>query len=202
MNRQLERAPLCLLPDWSPFNSISVSLIKCKTNHQYLGPGNAEPVILIVIGWRELLRYICVCLWPLITFAVYFLKPSINMHFEFLYLKSSWFWFSVDVSRLLCLMLMCYHLPKFGRVLIEAFYFFFLDALILSRSPAFSFFLRLILIKKAHHSLQLERGMWVWFSMAGLNLVSCCCLFFFLGLNRKSLILYIIDDPAWKRGTQ
>lgn len=122
MNRQLERAPLCLLPDWSPFNSISVSLIKCKMNHQYLGPGNAEPVILIVIGWRELLGYMCVRLWPLITCAVYFLKPSINTRFEFLYLRNSWFWFSVDVSRLLCLMLMCRRLPKFGRVLIESFF--------------------------------------------------------------------------------
>ncbi len=37
-------------------------------------------------------------------------------------------------------------------------FFSFSDALILSRNPVFSFFLRLILIKKAHHSLQLERG--------------------------------------------
>lgn len=118
MNSQLERAPLCLLPDWSPFYSISVSLIQYKMNHQYLGPGNAEPVILLLIGCRELLM--CVCFWSLITFTVNYLKPSINTHFEFLYLKNSWFWFSVDVSRLLCLMLMCYRLPKFGRVLIAS----------------------------------------------------------------------------------
>lgn len=130
MNRQLERAPLCLLPDWSPFNRISVSVIQCKMNHQYLGPGNAEPVILIVIGCRKLLVnlyiYMCVCFWPLITFAVNYLTPSINTHFEFLYLNNSWIWFKVDVSRLLCLMLMRYRLPKFGRLLIESFFFLFL----------------------------------------------------------------------------
>ncbi len=125
MNRQLERAPLCLLPDWSPFNSVSVSLIKCKMNHQYLGPGNAEPVILIVIGWHELLGYICVCVFVALDYIYSVFSEAINKYaFWILIPENSWFWFNVDISRLLCLMLMCYRLPKFGRVLIESFFLF------------------------------------------------------------------------------
>lgn len=122
---------------------------QCKMNHQYLGPGNAEPVILILIGCRELLVCVCVCarFWPLITSAVNYLKPSINTHFEFLYLRNSWFWFSVDVSRLLCLILMRYRSPKFGRVLIESLpppLFWCINPV----SQSFFFFLRLWLLLK------------------------------------------------------
>ncbi len=100
MNRQLERSPLCLLPDWSPFNSVSVSLIKCKMNHQYLGPGNAEPVILIVIGWHELLGYICVyvCVFVALDYICNVFSEAINKYA---------FWFLIPEKFLVLIQCWC-----------------------------------------------------------------------------------------------